>query len=131
LGKPSTQAAKGFEDIQVLYVKKAADGENVANALEKGRVPFVYTRPQLPESFPTNAIACGPDVPIESVKSLARLLTAEGIPVRTIIQFKHPRSKPRRIELLTIAFDGKPLETPPLSLAQIDQIKKCPLLLRN
>ncbi|MHC2618011.1 hypothetical protein ACVIW2_000042 [Bradyrhizobium huanghuaihaiense] len=134
IGKPGSPEGALFEGIEVRYYEKVADGDRIKLALQAQDIPYVSTRAELPERFTANAIACGPEIPIDALKRLAKALIGAGIPVKEIRQFRRPSEKPSRIEILSLTEDNKGevgLTSPNLTLAQIDALKSCPLKLSN
>lgn len=121
-----------FKGIDLVYYRKAADGEAVMAALENAGIPFVATKNNRnPESFRTNTIACHRSGNIKAVKLLAKVMIESGIDVMEVIAFQEHGGKPsNRVELLNDArFSYGRAE--PLSLDQIEDLKECPRLLAN
>lgn len=126
---PESPRMNMFTGVDVVYFQKTNDGERVTKALDQQHIPFVRTRAKLPETFATNAIACGPDAPIEAVRTLAHALIDSGIPLRGIIPFAAPASKPsKRIELIHTQYTkGYGLRSSTsLSKKQVDDLQACP-----
>lgn len=136
LGKPTSEKAKVFSDLEIIYFQKLADKKQILNALNAQEVPFVATRAELPERLKTNGIGCGPDVPIEAIKALAATLMDNGIELRTISTFGSPQRKKRRLEILSYAnnrggAEYEELDNPPLRREQIEALTTCPKILKN
>jgi Caspase domain len=134
LGDPENPAQSVFKGVEVLYYRKEADSDTIANALQDSQIPFTVTSSDLPEEFRTNGIACAPDVPVEAIKTVARTMINAGIPVRKIVSFRKVTDKPKRIEVLSFTTEGKAktsISNPPLTLDQIDTMKACPKMLAN
>jgi hypothetical protein len=125
----ATSTPHGYADTQIYYYAKSADGDRVEKALDAESIPYFKTRAiKLPERFEVNAIACGPDVPIDLVKNVALALTRGNVPVRAIIPFQQPAAKQRRVEILSLSRNAAgetSLATPALTEAQIKAIKNC------
>jgi hypothetical protein len=129
IGKPTKPGGAIFEGVEVLYYEKVADIGRVRLALLANEIPFVSTRAQLPERFTANAIACGPDIPLDALKRLAKTLIGAGIGIKEIRRFQRPSEKPMRIEILSLTKDNAGevgLTTANLSIAQIDALTGCP-----
>lgn len=134
LGEPRPEADEAFKGVEVLYYQKTQDGNSVSKALDSKSIPYVVTRAILPGKFPVNTIACAQDVPIEALKQVTLTLIDGGVPVRRIATFRKPAEKPRRIEILSSTKEaaGKvPLDSDPLTRAQVEQLTSCPKLLEN
>ncbi|UWU23030.1 caspase family protein [Rhizobium sp. CB3060] len=134
LGDPRSDTSDIFRGVEVLYYQKTQDGKTVTKPLDEQKIPYVVTRAQLPETFTVNTIACAPDVPIEALKKTTLALIDSGVAVRRITTFLKPAEKPHRIEILSMTKDaaGKtPLDTPPVTRAQVEQLTACPHLLEN
>jgi len=134
LGVPENMAASVFHRVEVLYYRKLADQDVISEALENDDIPYSVTSAELPDAFETNGIACGPDVPVAALKRLAHSLIEAGVPIRKIIRFKRPSEKPRRLEVMSLTAEGRglaPLDTPPLTVEQIEALTSCPTSLHN
>jgi hypothetical protein len=134
LGEPASQKAGVFNGLEVFYYEKLADGSRIRDALDKREIPYVRTRASLPDKFEANAIACGPDIPIDSLKALALALIEDGVPIRAIFRFRDPAVKPKRLEVVSLTKDAagsELLATPPLTVEQIAQLQNCPSNLRG
>jgi hypothetical protein len=118
-----------LQGVKIYYYAKTADRGRVEKALDALSIPYYKTREiKLPDRFEVNAIACGADVPINVVKTLALALTRGNVPVRAIYPVQQPQKKKGRIEILSVAENAeelKPLATPPLTEAQISGITSC------
>jgi hypothetical protein len=126
--RDSTRPHPAFENIKLYYYQKASDRDTITKSLDAARIPYLKTRATLPDKFAVSAIACGNDVPIESVRTLATVLTNNGVAIRAIFPFRDARIKPARIELVSLSTNAQALEaitTPPLSLEQIANIDDC------
>ena len=133
IGEPSDSRGNALRGIQVYYYQKIGDGEKILDSLEKGGIPYFTTRAQLPK-FKTNTIACGPDTPIEALKTLATTLINSGIVLQAIIQFREPQKKVGRIELVAMSEDARGLKemtSAPLTIEQIQKLEYCPGRLVN
>ncbi|HEV7877073.1 caspase family protein [Bradyrhizobium sp.] len=129
IGKPTKPGGVLFEGVEVLYYEKVADEGRVRLALSGNGIPFVSTRAELPERFTANALACGPDIPVESLKRLAKALIGAGVGIKEIRRFQKPSEKPMRIEILSLTKDNAGevgLTTANLTLNQIDALTGCP-----
>ncbi|UJB18877.1 MULTISPECIES: caspase family protein [Lysobacter] len=130
LGEPDRPEMAMFRGIDVTYYQKIADGSAIHEALSKGGIPYRKTRAQLPESLHTNAIACGPDTPIEAIRALAASLVDSGIVLQAIIPFRQYKSKPLRLEVLTTTWNRGPglrvWNQTGISREQIAALKACP-----
>lgn len=127
-GRPSDDRGQLFEGINILYYEKTGDEGTIRRVLDAARIPYARTRAELPERFRMNAIACGPDIPPDALRTLARTLTEGGVPIRAIIPYRRPELKPRRIELVSLSRDAagqEELEAPPLTLEQIAALPGC------
>jgi len=120
-----------FPTTSVYYYRKASDGLNVVDAMNKLGVDYVARPAELPEVMKTNALACGPTTSIDALKSLARALVSDGVPIARIALYKDAGAKQGRIEVLSSA-DGVDPKTKqytqnlhPLSLSEIDAIQSC------
>lgn len=126
--RESTRPHREFDDLKVYYYQKVSDQDRITKSLDAARIPYHKTRASLPEKFEVSAIACGKDVPIESVRRLATVLTKSGVAIRAILPFRDATIKPGRIELVSLSTNAKALEaitTPPLTLEQIAGIRDC------
>ena len=126
--RESTKPHREFDDLKVYYYQKVSDQDRITKSLDAARIPYHKTRASLPDKFKVSAIACGKDVPIESVRTLATVLTKSGVAIRAILPFRDATIKPGRIELVSLSTNAKALEaitTPPLTLEQIAGIRDC------
>ncbi|MCB1498965.1 MAG: caspase family protein [Bauldia sp.] len=134
LGSAYDSEASVFSGIDIVYYSKIADRESVRSALDNAEVTYTETRAGLPDKFRVNAIACGPDVPVEAITKLALTLIEQGVPIRGLIRFRRPAEKPMRLELLTLTENGAgevPLSSPQLTREQLRSITECPSYLTN
>ncbi|MDG4889732.1 caspase family protein [Mesorhizobium sp. WSM4887] len=134
LGDPESHEADVFKGVEVLYYRKLTDNKLVTDALENAHIPYSVTAADLPDEFVTNGIACGPDVPLPALKALAKQLIAANVPLRKIIRFRKPSEKPFRLEVLAITKEAagiQALDSPPLTIDQIDKLTTCPVSLQN
>ena len=123
-----------FNGLDVLYYRKAVDGRTVLDALNEASIPFVETRKLLPDHFPVNAIACGPDTPLEALRTLALVLLDHGIPVRVVLQYGDPARLKGDLEIISLTKGGRGRETldsPPLSREDISKMTACPRWLQR
>ena len=106
----------------------------VLDALNEAQVPFVETRALLPDHFPVNAIACGPDTPVEALKTLALVLLDHDIPIRVMLQYGDPSRLKGDLEIISLTKGGRGRETldsPPLSREDISNLTACPRWLQR
>lgn len=130
IGLPDDNSLSYFKGVNVFYYQKIADGNAIKDALDARRIPFVKTRASLPQSLPTNSIACSPDVPIQAIRTLALALHDGGVPIRDISKFRNPSAKPMRLEVLTWAqFDSdgsaREISQPPISRSRLAEWPSC------
>ncbi|MEJ7807816.1 MAG: caspase family protein [Telluria sp.] len=119
---------RAFDEVKVYYYQKASDGNTITKALDQASIPFLKTRASLPEKFQVSTIACGTDVPAESIRMLATTLINSGVTLRAIMPFRNTAIKPRRIELVSLSLTSPVLEaisSPPLTLEQVAGITDC------
>jgi hypothetical protein len=123
-----------YSGLDILYYRKAIDGRLVIDALARARVPFIETRALLPDHFPVNAIACGPNTPIAAIKSLALTLLDNDVPIRAILQYGDPARLKGDLEIISLTKGGRGTETldsPPLTRTDIENLSKCPRWLQR
>ncbi|MEH6418412.1 caspase family protein [Pseudomonas sp. CGJS7] len=129
LGEPDRPEMAMFRGIDVTYYQKVADGATIHEALSKSGIPYRKTRAQLPESLNTNAIACGPDTPVEAIRALATSLVDGGVVLQAIIPFQKHK-KPLKMEVLTTTWNRGPglrvWNDTGISREQIAALKACP-----
>jgi hypothetical protein len=108
------------KNVEVRYLKKAADYGLVEKALKDNHVPVkIYTGIN---EFPTNVISCSPPTRIEAVKFLAKLVKAAGVHLQGVVpQFPDPKT--------FVQLENYPSyrRMPELTDEQIDSLTVCPV----
>lgn len=112
----------------IVYYRKAADGQRVVNALNAAGLRFSIGSSSLPESFVTNAIACGSNTDPATLQRVIRALVDQNISIVAIYQFRNPNKQ--GIEVLAVSSDeqGREQNYPPggLAKAYLLSLRGCP-----
>ena len=120
-----------FPKTSIFYYRKASDDLRVVNAMNKLGADYVARPPELPDSLVTNGLGCGPTTPPKALKTLAKALIRDGVPIARIAPYKQADIKGGRIEILSTAYGVDPAtkawlqNLKPLSEAEIDRIDSC------
>jgi tetratricopeptide (TPR) repeat protein len=134
VAEPSTQSSEFMEGLDIVYYRKTADGGKIVDALNTKRIQYQVVKSQTSKRYPSNAIACGPDTPVDALKYLAHTMIDSGIPLKGVVQFKNPKQKKQRLEIFTLMKESEETEaidTPPLTHEQIDRMPSCPQNMQN
>lgn len=109
----------------VIYYKKDADGNGVFNALRGLSLSLDVQPPILPNQWPNDTVACGPNTPVEAIKAIANALLDGGIPLRGV----YPLGSTNNIIYILTTKDllGKHVESEPLSREDLTALTGCPV----
>jgi hypothetical protein len=120
-----------FPKTTVYYYRKASDDLSVVASMNKSGVDYIARPAELPDSMKTNSLGCGPTTSLDALKTLARSLIQDGVPIARVAPYRDPNAKGGRIEVLSSANGVDPKtkqytqNLKPLSLSEIDAIKTC------
>jgi len=123
-----------FPKTRIYYYRKTSDDLRVVSSMNKLGVDYVARPPELPDSLVTNGLGCGPTTPANAIKTLARALINDGVPIARIAPYKNAEAKGGRIEVLSTANSVDPVtgafkqNLKPLSELEISSIDGCRIL---
>lgn len=127
----SNSFRSSFPTTAVFYYRKPQDDFGVVNALNKLGADYVARPAELQGPLKTNALGCGPSTPLNAIKSVAKALIKDGVPLSRITPYKNPSVKNGRIEVFSAAYGADPhtkqwlQNLNPLSMSEVDGLKSC------